>query len=52
MFMSVLIVMLPIAFAEELNLIYDGNGNLVTGDSFYRGYFIKTVPFREANGCT
>lgn len=36
--MALLVVSLPIALAEELNLQYDANGNLVTGDSFYREY--------------
>src|SRR3989344_2305953 len=28
----------PIALAEELNLVYDANGNLVSGDGFVREY--------------
>src|SRR3989338_8010772 len=36
--MALLVVSLPMALAEELNLQYDANGNLVTGDSFYREY--------------
>ncbi|MBI2140082.1 hypothetical protein HYU14_04100 [Candidatus Woesearchaeota archaeon] len=33
-----LVVSLPVAHADTLNLIYDANGNLVTGDGFYREY--------------
>ena len=36
--MVLLVISLPIALADELNLQYDANGNLVTGDSFYREY--------------
>lgn len=31
-------VILPVAHAEELNLVYDANGNLITGDGKYRVY--------------
>lgn len=37
LFLQVLVV-IPISFASEMNLIADGNGNLVTGDGFYRTY--------------
>ena len=30
--MAFLVVSLPLVVAEELNLVYDRNGNLVTGD--------------------
>lgn len=33
-----LIMSLPICFATELSLQYDANGNLVTGDGYYRVY--------------
>jgi len=36
--LSFLIVMLPVCFAAEINLVYDTNGNLVTGDNLYREY--------------
>jgi RHS repeat-associated protein len=36
--LALLIVSLPVCFADTLNLIYDANGNLVTGDGFYREY--------------
>ena len=51
LFMAVLIVMLPIAIAEELNLQIDANGNLVTGDSFYREYneLNQLIRIREGN---
>lgn len=38
LFVILLLVSLPIAFATELNLIYDGNGNLVSGDGYCRSY--------------
>ena len=37
-FMTLLIISIPFAFAEENNLVYNKNGALVTGDSFYREY--------------
>lgn len=33
-----LIVSMPFAVAEELNLVYDGNGNLISGDGKTREY--------------
>ncbi len=33
-----LIVLVPVCFATELNLTYDANGNLVTGDGKFRVY--------------
>jgi hypothetical protein len=36
--MALLITSLPVCFASELNLVYDANGNLVTGDGKYRVY--------------
>ncbi|MBU0757715.1 MAG: hypothetical protein KKF44_06610 [Nanoarchaeota archaeon] len=35
---ALLIAIQPIVHAETLNLIYDANGNLVTGDGFFREY--------------
>jgi len=51
LFLSVLVISLPICFADEFNLIYDANGNLVTGDSFYREYneLNQLVRVREGN---
>ncbi len=37
LFMIALIVSLPVALAEELNLVYDGVGNLKSGDGLVRG---------------
>jgi RHS repeat-associated protein len=50
-FMSILIVMLPVAFAEELNLETDLNGNLITGDSLYREFNEQNqlIRIREGN---
>ena len=52
--MAVLIVMLPVTLAEELNLVLDANGNLVTGDSFYREYneLNQLTRIREGNVST
>ena len=46
-----LIVSLPFTFAEELNLITDNNGNLITGDSFYREYneLNQLIRIRQGN---
>ncbi len=46
-----LVVSLPISSAAELNLIYDGNGNLITGDGKYREYneFNQLIRVREGN---
>ena len=48
--MILLVVSLPIAFAVELSLIYDANGNLVTGDGKYRGYNSLNELFKVHNG--
>jgi len=52
--MSILVVSLPVALASELNLIYDQNGNLVTGDSLYREYnqLNQLVTIKEGNTST
>ncbi|MBI4451951.1 hypothetical protein HY637_00850 [Candidatus Woesearchaeota archaeon] len=36
--LAFLIISLPFIYADELNLVTDENGNLITGDSFYREY--------------
>ena len=41
---------LPICFAQELNLIYDANGNLITGDGKYREYNSLNQLCRVYNG--
>ena len=41
---------LPVCFAEELNLIYDANGNLITGDGKYREYNSLNQLYRVYNG--
>ena len=50
-FKFILIVSLPVVFSYENNLIYDGNGNLVTGDSYYREYngFGQLIRIRNGN---
>ena len=46
-----LIISIPFAFAEENNLVYNKNGALVTGDSFYREYngFGQLIKIRLGN---
>ena len=38
LFISLLIITLPISHADTLSLIYDRNGNLITGDGLYREF--------------
>ena len=33
-----MLILLPVSYAEELNFEFDANGNLVTGDGYYRIY--------------
>lgn len=49
--LGLLLISLPFCFAYEMNLIYDGNGNLITGDGKYREYndFNQLVRVREGN---
>ncbi len=51
-FMVMLIMMIPIVHASELNLVYDANGNLVTGDGKYREYNSLNQLVRLRNGST
>ena len=46
-----IVISIPIAFAERLSLIYDGNGNLISGDGKYREYneFSQLIRVRENN---
>ncbi|MBW2975429.1 hypothetical protein KY366_06940 [Candidatus Woesearchaeota archaeon] len=48
--MAVLIVMLPVCFADSISLTYDENGNLVTGDGFYREYNSLNQLWKVRNG--
>jgi len=48
--MAFLVVSLPIIFAEELNLVYDKNGNLVSGDGSYRIYNSLNQLWKIHNG--
>ena len=45
-----LVVMLPVCFADSLSLTYDKNGNLVTGDGFYRIYNSLNQLWKVYNG--
>src|SRR3989338_10758551 len=49
--LSYLIISLPVVFAQEINYQTDLNGNLVTGDSFYREYneFNQLSRIRQGN---
>ncbi len=52
-FLLFLFLSLPITFASQINqtLVYDGNGNLITGDGKYREYneFNQLIKIREGN---
>ncbi len=51
-FLIFLIVMLPICFVDTLNLVYDNNGNLISGDGFYREYNSLNQLWKVKNGST
>jgi len=38
LFLITLVVLLPVCFADELQLTYDANGNLISGDGYTRTY--------------
>ena len=46
-----LIISIPLIYAQEINYVVDGNGNLVTGDGFYREYneLNQLIRIRESN---
>src|SRR3989344_4436976 len=50
-FLMTLILSIPITFAFELSFVYDGNGNLITGDGKYREYngFNQLIRVSEGN---
>ena len=49
--LSFLFISITPVLAAELNLIYDGNGNLITGYGKYREYdeFNRLIKVREGN---
>ena len=49
-FITSLLGMLPVCFADRLNLVYDNNGNLITGDGFYREYNSLNQLYKVYNG--
>ena len=51
-FMAMLIISLPVAFADELQLTYDANGNLLSGDGYNRTYnsLNQLVEIRNSTG--
>ncbi len=51
-FMTFLVVMLPVSFADALSLTYDANGNLVSGDGLFREYNSLNQLWRVYNGST
>lgn len=50
LFMAILVLMLPICFADQISLTYDPNGNFVTGDGFYREYNSLNQFWKVYNG--
>jgi hypothetical protein len=44
------VVSIPIVYSAELSLTYDANGNLVTGDGYYREYNSLNQLARIRNG--
>lgn len=50
-FLCTLIVSIPITIAVEIALVYDSNGNLITGDGKFREYneFNQLIRVREGN---
>ena len=46
----ILIISVPVCFALEMKLVYDANGNLVTGDGEYRTYNSQNQLWRVYNG--
>jgi RHS repeat-associated protein len=51
-FMALLVVMMPVCFAQEVNLVMDANGNLVTGDGKFRVYNSLNQLSKVYNGST
>ena len=49
---GVLIAIQPLVHAETLNLVYDANGNLISGDNKYREYNSLNQLIRVRNGST
>ena len=49
-FLMFLVVSMPFCLAQEMSLIYDANGNLVTGDGFYRTYNSLNQLWKVYNG--
>src|SRR3989338_3042239 len=51
LFMIFLIISIPFIHAQEINYVLNANGNLVTGDSFYREYneLNQLIRVREGN---
>jgi len=50
LFIAVLIISMPVCFANELSLTYDSNGNLVTGDGKFRVYNSLNQLWKVYNG--
>lgn len=50
-FLSLLVISLPFTFAEELNRVYDANGNLISDGRYYREYngLNQLVRIRDGN---
>jgi len=50
MFLVSLIATMPLTFALTQSLVYDANGNLVTGDGKYREYDALNHLFKVRDG--
>jgi len=48
--LALLIISLPVCFADSISLSYDANGNLVTGDGIYREYNSLNQLWKVRNG--
>ncbi len=53
-FMTALVMLIPVVHATELNLIFDQNGNLISGDGKYREYnsLNQLVRIRDSTNVT
>ncbi|MFH0978133.1 MAG: RHS repeat-associated core domain-containing protein [Candidatus Woesearchaeota archaeon] len=51
LFLCLTVISIPVAIASQQNLVYDANGNLITGDGKYREYnaFNQLVKVRQGN---
>jgi RHS repeat-associated protein len=50
LFLLIMMLIQPLVFAETLNLVYDANGNLITGDGVFRVYNSLNQLWKVYNG--